>query len=133
MPAARPGKWILFRTGRTLLGARLQDVIRLVSGENMAFIPRAGQKVKGAVLFEGKAVPVFKVGGDNGHDTPDGENLVLLMEHKLGPVGVVVDKIVGVVDESDMESGEETEIKFRGEPVMRVSPEEAVSPVVPDD
>ncbi len=133
MATFEPGKWILFKTGETVLSARLEDVLKLVSGENIAFIPRADEKVEGAILYEGKAVPVFKAAGNNEPDTPNGENLVLLMEHKLGPIGVTVDKVIGVVDDNDMEPGEEETIIYRGEPVMPVSPDKTVSTVVPDD
>lgn len=134
MPPAEPGKWILFRTEGTLFGARLEDVLKLVSGEHMTFIPRADEKVKGAILYQGKAVPVFKMGDDNGHTAPDGENMVLLMEHELGPVGVAVDKVIGVVDQDDLAPGEEEgAVNYGGETVIRVSPERTVSPIVPDD
>jgi len=128
MPAADADKVLLFRIGGILYGADMGRVVKLVAGNNLTSVPRTPAHVKGVIFHGGKVVPVFL------YNTPgmvELENLILLLEHRDGPVGLVLDKIIGVVQKSEMISDNDV-VKYRGEPIHMITPENLVSPPIPD-
>jgi len=130
MPAVDVGKILLFRAGGTLHGAVLREVLKIVEETNLTPIPRTPDDVKGVILHEGNAVPVFRSAGREAQT--DSDNLVLMLEHKQGPVGVAVDKIMGVVEQDEVATDEDGAIKYGEEPIDVISTETLVSSRVPD-
>jgi len=129
MQAADAGKILLFRVGGILHGADMGKVIKVVAGGNLTPVPRTPDRVKGVILHEGKVVPVFSCRKSG--KASNAENLVLLMEHRDGPIGLGIDKVIGVVQDSEIVSGDDA-VKYRGEPVQMIIPENLVSPPIPD-
>ena len=129
MPAADADKVLLFRIGGILYGADMGRVVKLVSGNILTSVPRTPANVKGVIFHEGKVVPVFLY---NASGTAESENLILLLEHRDGPMGLVLDKIIGIAQKSEMTSDNNDVVKYRGEPIYMITPENLVSPPIPD-
>ena len=129
MPTADAGKILLFRAGGILHGADMGKVVKLVTEIHLTPVPRTPKRVKGVILHEGKVVPVFSC---NAPETAQSQNLILLLEHPDGPIGLVLDKIVGVVQKSEMISDNDV-LKYRGESIRMIMPENLVSPPIPDN
>ncbi|GEM_PF-3075879 len=128
--SADKSKVILFRAGETLHGAKLDEVLKVVTEDNLTYIPRTPNHVKGAIYHEGRAIPVFLC--ETGKNNGESENLVLLFEHAHGPVGLAIDRVIGVVDETEVEHNEEDELLYGGERVKLVTNKDLLSPPAPD-
>ena len=130
MPPEEKGKVLLFNAGEALFGAQLMEILRVVAEHNLTFIPRTPDDVKGAILHEGAAVPVFFCEGCE--EAKDRDNLVLLLDHANGPIGLAIDKVIGVVDEAEVTQDEDGTLKFGGEGIKMISSENLVLPSAPD-
>jgi len=130
MPPEEKGKVLLFNAGEALFGVQLMKILRVVAEDNLTFIPRTPDQVKGAIFHEGVAVPVFFCEGCK--DAKDRDNLVLLLDHPNGPIGLAIDKVIGVVDEAEVTQDEDGTLKFGGEGIKMISSESLVSPSTPD-
>jgi len=116
---------MLFQVGSRLYGIGISAVRKVVTDQFITPIPRVPEKVAGAILFEGQAVPVFYTEAPAA--TRNAGGLILTLQHESNLMGVAIDNVLRVIEPEEGElKGETRRGSFEGRPFDLVTPAELI-------
>lgn len=88
-------KVLLFKADGRVYGININAVIKVIEEEKITYLPRMGSRVAGAMLYEGKAVPLFYM--SKPRRARKKSELVLIAQYEKELVGVIIDGVFKIV------------------------------------